>query len=336
MLTLTLLQYAFYFAVLLLLAVPLGYYIARVFEGEATLAQRVFGPLERGLYRLGGLDPHEQMSWRRYAGALLLFNLVGGLLVYALQRLQGLLPLNPQALPGVSPLIALNTAVSFVTNTNWQAYAGETTMSHLTQMAALTVQNFLSAATGMAVAVALARGFSRHNSAGLGSFWVDLTRGTLYVLLPLSVLLATLLVSQGVVQTFEGSVTVTTLEPQPAPPGAPPGDQKIALGPVASQVAIKQLGTNGGGFYNANSAHPLENPNALSNILQLLAILLVPAALCFTFGALVRFRRQGWMLFWTMTALVLPALLVCVAAEQTPKPPAERSGAGPAFGEPGG
>lgn len=309
-------QYAAYFVVLVSLAVPLGRYIARVYEGDARLAARVLGPLERGIYRLAGVHAGEEMSWKRYAACLLAFNLAGALLLYALQRIQGYLPMNPAHLGAVGPGLAFNTAVSFASNTNWQAYIGETTMSHLTQMAGLTVQNFLSAATGMAVAVVLARGFARKSVATLGSFWVDLTRGTLYVLLPLSLTLAGLLVSQGVVQTFSGSTTVSLVEPQTSPAGQTVTEQVIPLGPVASQIAIKQLGTNGGGYYNANSAHPLENPTPLSNLLELLAILLIPAALCFSFGAMVRSRRHGWALFATMVALVLPLLILCATAEQ--------------------
>jgi K+-transporting ATPase ATPase A chain len=312
---LTLTQYAVYFALLALLAVPLGRYVADVYEGRARLAQRLLGPFERRVYRLSGISADEEMSWRRYALSLLVFNLAGTLAVYLLQRWQGALPLNPAGLPAVNPGIAFNTAVSFATNTNWQCYGGETTMSHLTQMAALTVQNFLSAATGMAVAVALARGFARRGAATLGSFWVDLVRGTLYVLLPLSLLCAGLLVSQGVVQTGRGELAAELVESQAGVPL-----QAIAIGPVASQVAIKQLGTNGGGYYNTNSAHPLENPTLLSNLIQVLAILLLPAAFCFAFGRLVGSRRHGWMLFAAMTALLVPLLLVGAAAERAGNP----------------
>ncbi|MCU0982628.1 MAG: potassium-transporting ATPase subunit KdpA, partial [Pirellulaceae bacterium] len=315
-----LLQYAAYFAVLLLAAVPLGLYMARVYEGRATITGKVFGPIERGIYRIAGIRTDEEMSWKRYALCVLAFNLAGALLVYCLQRLQGHLPLNPAHLPGVRPEIAFNTAVSFATNTNWQAYGGETTMSHLTQMAGLTVQNFLSAATGMAVAAALARGFARRGAAALGSFWVDLTRGTLCVLLPLSLLFAGLLVSQGVVQTFDGSTTVHLVEPQTSSSGQAITEQILPLGPVASQVAIKQFGTNGGGYFNANSAHPFENPTPLSNLLELLAILLIPAALCFTFGAIVKSRRHGWVLFAAMVALVVPLLVLCATAEHGGNP----------------
>jgi len=293
-------QLGLYLAVVYLLACPLGRYVARVYEGEPTFASRALGWLERGLYRLFGVRPEEETGWRTYAVAALAFSAAGFVLLYLLQRLQGVLPLNPQGFGPVSPHLAFNTAVSFVTNTNWQAYGGETTLSHLVQAAGLTVQNFVSAGTGMAVLAALLRGFARRNAATVGNFWVDLTRSVLYVLLPLSLVLALALVSQGVVQTFRASVTAELVEPLPA------GDsvvatQRIAVGPAASQVAIKQLGTNGGGFYNVNSAHPLENPTPLSNFLELLAILLIPAALCHTFGRMVRDPRQGWAVLAAMT-----------------------------------
>jgi K+-transporting ATPase ATPase A chain len=275
-----------YLVVIVGLGYPLGLYMARLYDGTSPVLGWL-GPLERLLYRVAGVRADEEMSWRRYASALLLFNLFGVLVVYGLQRLQGVLPLNPAGLPGVPPEVAFNTAVSFATNTNWQAYGGETTMSHLTQMAALTVQNFVSAATGLAVLVALIRGFTRRLTETIGSFWVDLVRGTVYVLLPLSLVLALVLVSQGVVQTLDGAVELAPAAA--AGQETEPASRQIALGPVASQVAIKQLGTNGGGFFNVNSAHPLENPTPFSNLLQMLAILLIPAALCFTFGA----AREG-------------------------------------------
>jgi K+-transporting ATPase ATPase A chain len=308
-----------YLAVLTVLAVPLGTHLARVFAGESRLV-RVLLPLERGLFRLAGVDPAEEMTWRRYAVSVLLFNLAGLLVTYALQRLQPTLPLNPAGLPAVDPYVAWNTAVSFATNTNWQAYGGESTMSHLVQMAALTVQNFVSAATGLAVAVAFIRGFVRRSASGLGSFWVDLTRATLHVLLPLSALLALALAWQGVPQTFAHEARLALRDPVRTGPGEVVTEQVVALGPVASQVAVKQLGTNGGGYYNANSAHPYENPTPLSNLLEALAILLLPAALCFTFGALVKDRRQGWTIYAAMVAILLPLTFATVVAEQGGNP----------------
>lgn len=313
------LQLVLFLALLLAAALPLGRYMARVYSGEARWASRILGPVERAFYRLAGVRADEEMSWKKYAGAVFLFGLLGMLVVYALQRLQAWLPLNPAGFHGVPPEVAFNTAVSFATNTNWQAYGGETTLSNFTQMSGLTVQNFVSAATGMAVLVALIRGFTRHTAEGLGSFWVDLTRSALYVLLPLSFVLALLLVSQGVVQTFSGSATARLLAPFAAA-GGPVVDQHLALGPAASQIAIKQLGTNGGGFFNVNSAHPFENPTPLSNLLQVLAILLIPAGLCFTFGAMVKDRRQGWAIFTAMAGIFVPLLFAVVALEQAGNP----------------
>jgi K+-transporting ATPase ATPase A chain len=314
-----LMEVALYFAVLTVLAVPLGAYIARILSGDARSGGGVLGRLERGLYRLAGVDPGEQMSWRRYAAALLLFNGLGLLAVHALQRLQGSLPLNAARLPAVDPRVAWNTAVSFATNTNWQAYGGEATMSHLVQMAALTVQNFVSAATGIAVLAALVRGFVARPGSGLGSYWVDLTRITTRLLLPLAAVLALLLVWQGVPQTFSAEARWPLLSTASDTGGAAK-EQVVALGPVASQVAIKQLGTNGGGYYAANSAHPLENPTPLTNLLESLAILLVPAALCFAFGALVRDRRQGWTIYAAMLVILVPLTLATIAAEQRGNP----------------
>ncbi|MFO0696459.1 MAG: potassium-transporting ATPase subunit KdpA [Polyangiales bacterium] len=319
-------QCGVYLVVLTALAVPLGVFMGRVYSGEPTWAGRLFGPLERWLYRLAGVDPDEDMGWKRYAAAVLVFNFAGLFVVYALQRLQASLPLNPQRLAAVSPEVAFNTAASFATNTNWQAYGGETTMSYLVQMLALTVQSFVSAATGMAVLVALVRGFVRKGANGLGNFWVDLTRSTLHILLPLSIVLALLLVSQGVVQTFSPSVHASLLDPTTTGDGRAVSEQVIAVGPAASQIAIKQLGTNGGGFFNANSAHPFENPNAITNFLELLAILLIPAALCFTFGTLVRDRRQGWAVYAAMILLFVPLLALCVVAEQHGNPRLEALG----------
>jgi K+-transporting ATPase ATPase A chain len=342
-----LLQLGFYLLVLLALAKPLGAYMARIYAGEPALLNAVAAPLERGLYRLCGIDPAREMRWSGYAVAALAFNVAGFIIVYALQRLQGLLPLNPQHLGAVSPHLAFNTAISFVSNTNWQSYGGETTMSYLTQMLGLSVQNFVSAATGMAVLVAFVRGFQRVASDTIGNFWADLVRTTLYILLPLSFVLALLLVSQGVVQTFSSYQAASLVQPldveQPKldAAGQPLVDaagnpltervhvteQTIALGPAASQVAIKQLGTNGGGFFNVNSAHPLENPTPLSNFFELLAILLIPAALCCTFGALVKDPRQGWAVLAAMTVVFVGLLGVAYWAESAGNPVVEQLGA---------
>jgi potassium-transporting ATPase potassium-binding subunit len=315
-----LIQCVLYLAVLVALGIPLGAYMARVYEGRSVVGNRVFGPLERLVYRLAHVPPDEDMSWQRYAGSVLVFNLLGALAVYALQRVQSVLPMNPEGLPAVSPPVAFNTAVSFATNTNWQVYGGETTLSYLSQMTALTVQNFASAATGMAVLVALIRGFVRRNADGIGSFWVDLTRSTLHILLPLSVVLALLLVSQGVVQTFGPYAEATLLDPVATSDTTAASTQTIAVGPAASQIAIKQLGTNGGGFFNVNSAHPFENPTPLSNLFEMLAILLIPAALCFTFGAMVKDRRQGWAVLAAMLLIFVPLLFMAVSAEQAGNP----------------
>jgi K+-transporting ATPase ATPase A chain len=320
------LQLGPYLCLLLLLAKPLGAYMARVYQGERTFLGPLIRPLERLLYRAAGVRAGEEMDWRTYALAMLVFNALGIVAVYALQRLQGLLPLNPQHFGAVSPDSALNTAISYATNTNWQGYAGETTMSYLTQMAGLTVQNYLSAATGMAVLMALVRGLMRRSASTLGNYWVDLTRGALYILLPLALLLAIALVSQGVVQTLGPYRTVSLLQPAQDAQGQVITEQVIPLGPAASQVAIKQLGTNGGGFFGANSAHPLENPTPLSDLLEMLAILLIPAALCYTFGVMVGDTRQGWALLVLITATFVLALGVTVWAEQTVTPALARLG----------
>jgi K+-transporting ATPase ATPase A chain len=314
------LKLALHLAVLLALAAPLGAYMARVYSGEASWAQRVLGPLERILYRLAGVRADEEMSWIRYSASVLAFNLGGLLVTYAVLRLQQHLPLNPVALGPVEPGLAFNTAVSFATNTNWQAYGGETTMSLFTQAAALGVQNFASAATGLAVLVALVRGIARRSAASIGSFWVDLVRSTVYVLAPLSLVFALVLASQGVVQTWRATATATTLEPWRGPDGALNREQVIAVGPVASQVAIKQLGTNGGGFFNANSAHPFENPTPVTDFLELLAILLIPAALCFSFGAMVKDRRQGIALLAAMLVVYVPLAAATMRAEAAGNP----------------
>jgi potassium-transporting ATPase potassium-binding subunit len=309
------LQFAFYIIVLLALVKPLGVYMARVYQGERTFLTRIIAPVERLLYRLAGVKPEEEMDWKTYAVALLLFNLVGLLFLYLLLRLQNLLPLNPQDLGPVSPALAFNTAVSFATNTNWQSYSGETTLSYFSQMLGLTVQNFLSAATGMAVLIALIRGISRHTTDKLGNFWVDLTRSTLYILLPLALVLALALVSQGVVQTFQPYAVTQTVDQ-----AAGPATQTLPLGPVASQVAIKQLGTNGGGYFNVNSAHPFENPSPLSNFLEMLAILLIPAALTHTFGKMVGDPRQGWAILVVMTLVLVAMAGLAIWAESQGNP----------------
>jgi K+-transporting ATPase ATPase A chain len=314
------LQLIFYIVVLLALAKPLGTFMARVYQGQPTFLDAVLGPLERLIYRLSGVNPEEEMNWKVYAIAVMLFNGLGLIAVYGLQRLQAFLPLNPQAFGAVSPDSSWNTAVSFATNTNWQGYGGETTMSYLTQMAVLTVQNFVSAATGMAVMVALIRGIARHTTRDIGNFWADLTRSTLYILIPLSLVLSLALVSQGVVQTFSPSQTATLLQPTTDSAGQAVTDQVLAVGPAASQIAIKQLGTNGGGFFNVNSAHPFENPTPLSNFLEMLSILLIPAALVYTFGKMVGDTRQGWALLATMTILFTVMLGVALWAEQSGNP----------------
>jgi K+-transporting ATPase ATPase A chain len=316
-------QIAVFLAALLLAVKPLGAYMARVFEGERVALDRVFGWLERLVYRACGVSDvaaAREMRWTTYAGAMLLFNGVGVVVLYALQRLQGSLPLNPDGMASVPPELSWNTAVSFVTNTNWQSYGGETTMTYLTQMCGLAVQNFVCAASGMAVLVALVRGIARRTTSTLGNFWVDLTRATLYVLLPLSFVLAVVFVSQGVVQTFSPAHHATLLQATKDAAGQSVTEQVIAVGPVASQEAIKQIGTNGGGFFNANAAHPLENPTPLSNFFNLYGLMLVPAALTYTFGRMVKDTRQGWAVLAAMLAIFLPLLWLCVAQEQGGNP----------------
>ncbi len=309
------LQLVLYIVVLLALAKPLGSYMAKVYQGERTFLNRRLDPVERFIYRISGVKPEEEMNWKTYAIAAMLFNLLGLLVVYSLQRFQAVLPLNPQGLGAVTSDSSWNTAVSFATNTNWQGSGGETTMSYLTQMLGMNVQNFVSAAMGMAVLVALIRGMTRHTTKEIGNFWVDLTRSTLYILLPLSLVLALALVSQGVVQTFSEYKTVTLIQPSAEVSG-----QVIAVGPAASQVAIKQLGTNGGGFFNVNSSHPLENPTPLSNFLEVLSILLIPAALVYTFGKMVGDTRQGWALLAVMTIIFVALLGVAVWSERGGNP----------------
>jgi K+-transporting ATPase ATPase A chain len=311
------LQVALYFIALVAAAVPLGRYMARVYSGDPVFLSRLVSPLEKWIYRCCRIDAEQEMTWKAYAGGLLMFNLTGAIALYLLQRTQGFLPLNPHGFPAVSPDLAFNTAVSFATNTNWQAYGGETTMSFFTQMAGLAVQNFASAASGMAVLLAFIRGLKRTLSQTIGNVWVDLTRSIIYILLPLSLVLAIFLVSQGVVQTLQSPARVQLLEQAKDEKGNALSGQEIPLGPGASQVAIKQLGTNGGGFFNANSAHPLENPTPLSNFAEMLAILLIPAALCITFGRMLGDRRQGWALLAAMMAILIPLLGVCLVSEQS-------------------
>ena len=309
-----------YFVVLLLLAYPLGLYMSAVYEGRRVFLTPVAGPLERLVYRILRVDPAEEMSWKRYALAVLWFSLFGLFLLFGIQLLQGVLFLNPEHLPRVDPYLAFNTAVSFITNTNWQAYGGETTMSYLTQMGGLAVQNFLSAAAGGAVCLVLIRGFTRRQSETVGNFWVDMTRGTLYILLPLSLILSVALVSQGVIQNFRHYQEAALIAPFKGAGGREVAGQVLPQGPAASQIAIKQLGTNGGGFFNANSAHPYENPTPLSNFLEVLAILLIPAGFVFMFGRMVRDMRQGRALFIAMSFIFLVALVALNIFEQEGTP----------------
>jgi K+-transporting ATPase ATPase A chain len=329
-----------YLAVLLALVKPLGSYMARVYQGDWTFLHPMLNRVERLIYRLAGVRPDSEMSWKEYAWTLLLFNLLGFLALYALQRFQSRLPLNPMGFGPVSSDSAFNTAVSFTTNTNWQSYGGETTMAYLTQMLGLAVQNFLSAATGMAALVAFIRGFARSAAKGIGNYWVDLVRSILYVLLPLSLVLALVLVSQGVVQSFKAYQPVPLLQttnyekPKLDSAGHPVKDSKgnpvtetvvvkeqvLPLGPAASQIAIKQLGTNGGGFFSTNSAHPFENPTPLTNFLEMLAILLIPASLCYTFGRMVGDTRQGWAVLGAMTLIFCLLLGVTLWSEHSQNP----------------
>ncbi|MGA1980593.1 MAG: potassium-transporting ATPase subunit KdpA [Sedimentisphaerales bacterium] len=309
-----------FLSILILSAKPLGIYIARVFEGKPAVLNKWFLPIEKLIYRLCSINPEEEMTWKTYAFAMMAFNIIGLLTVYLLQRFQHFLPLNPMRMPAVSADSAFNTAVSFATNTNWQGYAGETTMSYLTQMLGLAVQNFVSAATGIAILIALIRGFIRRESNNIGNFWADLVRATLYILLPLAILLSVALVWQGVVQTFKPAQVIELVQPLTGSDGKLVTTQVLPLGPAASQVAIKQLGTNGGGFFNVNSSHPFENPTALSNLLEMTAILLISAALCYTFGYMVKDRRQGWALLIAMLIIFVPCLWVCIQIEQEGNP----------------
>src|SRR6266498_1157816 len=314
------LQLIFYIVVLLALAKPLGSFMAKVYQGERTFLDPVLSPIERFIYRLSGVKPDQDMNWKSYAIAVMVFNVLGLIVVYLLQRFQGVLPLNPEGLGAVTPDSAWNTATSFATNTNWQGYSGEVTMSYLSQMLGLTVQNFLSAATGMAVLIALIRGIVRHTAKGIGNFWVDLTRTTLYILIPLSIVVALAITSQGVVQTFRPYKTVTLLQPTVDPNGNTVTEQVLAVGPAASQIAIKQLGTNGGGFFNVNSAHPFENSTPFSNFIEMLSILVISGALCYTFGVMVGDTRQGWAILSTMTVIMVAFLSLAVWAEQGGNP----------------
>ncbi len=313
-------QLILYICLLFVLSFPLGLYMAAVYEGRKTLVSKLIEPLEKLTYRLSAVNRQEEMDWKQYAIAMFVFNILGLLVVYALQRLQFFLPLNPQALAGVSADSALNTAVSFASNTNWQGYSGEQTMSYLTQMLGLNVQNFVSAATGMATVVAFIRGFTRQSTNLLGNFWVDMVRSVYYVLLPLSVCVAVILVSQGVVQTFDASATYHPMESIKDAKGADVSAPTIALGPAASQIAIKQLGTNGGGFFNVNSSHPFENPTPLSNFFEVLSILIISAGLCWTFGAMVGQMRQGAAIFVSMAVIFLGLLVVCAIFESQGNP----------------
>ncbi len=326
------LQMTLYIGALLLLVKPLGAYMACVYEGRPNFMKKALGWLETLTCRLCGINADTAMTWSTYAVAVMLFSLLSALAVYMLQRVQGFLPLNPQHFPGVAADLSLNTAISFATNTDWQSYNGETTLSYLTQMLAMTVQNFVSAGVGMAVLVALIRGIRGKQIANLGNFWVDLIRGVVYILLPLSFVLAIGLVSTGVVQTLNPYKSVPLVQPVSYSNPVTGTDGKLMnqtvwvkhqilpLGPAASQVAIKQLGTNGGGFFGVNSAHPFENPTALSNFLEMLAILLIPAALCYTYGTMVGDTRQGWALLVTMLLIFVPLMIGCVAAEHTANP----------------
>ncbi|HEU5086633.1 MAG TPA: potassium-transporting ATPase subunit KdpA, partial [Roseiflexaceae bacterium] len=302
------------------MAKPLGWYMARIYAGQPAVLNRVCAPFERLFYAMAGTRADDEMDCKQYAAAMLLFNMLGFVTVYPVQRVQPLLPFNPQSFGAVAPDSAFNTAVSFATNTNWQGYAGETTMAYFTQMLGLNVQNFVSAASGMAVLAALIRGITRRSAATIGNFWVDLVRSVIYILLPLALGLALLQTSQGVVQSFAAYQNVALLQAQADPSGNQIAIQTLPLGPASSQVAIKQLGTNGGGFFNANAAHPFENPTPLSNLAEMLAILLIPVALCYTFGSMVGDTRQGWALLAVMV-LIFVALLALAAWAEGHAPP---------------
>lgn len=305
------LQIGLFLLIIIILTPLLGSFMAKVFKGERNILTPLFGGFEKHIYRVCGIIRDEEMSWKRYLFSLLIFNFFGFVVLLMLQLLQTYLPLNQQGLPNIPFHLALNTAISFMTNTNWQSYAGETTLSYPVQMAGLTVQNFVSAATGIAVILALIRAFTIRKGSSIGNFWTDMVRAVLYILLPLSIIMTLLLVSQGVVQTFSSSVTVTTISGN---------EQIIPLGPAASQIAIKQLGTNGGGFFNVNSAFPFENPTPFSNFLEMLAILLIPASLTYTYGKMIKNQKHGWIIFSTMMVLLIAGLTASLASEYTHNP----------------
>ncbi|MEO8401389.1 MAG: potassium-transporting ATPase subunit KdpA [Gammaproteobacteria bacterium] len=325
-------QFFLYLLITIVLVKPLGWYMAQVYQGKSFGLNRILQPFEHLIYRICFIEAEREMSWKKYLSAMLIFNLFGLLAIYFIQRAQAILPLNPEHFSSFSPDLAFNTAVSFATNTNWQAYIGESTMSYFTQMTAMTVQNFLSAATGMSLVIAFIRGLIRHEEKTLGNFWVDTVRGTLYILLPLSFIFAVILTSQGVIQNFKPYQPIqlrqaisyqqskTDASGKPIVETIHVTTQTIPMGPVASQVAIKQLGTNGGGFFNTNSAHPFENPTPLSNFLEMLAILLIPAALCYTFGLMARDKRQGWVVFIAMMIMFIPFASAAICAEQYGNP----------------
>ena len=324
--------YLLFFTILVVLVKPLGNYMAKVFQGENTFLSRWLTPLEDAFYRFTTIDPSDEMDWKTYTKSILCFNFLGIIFLYLLLRFQGLLPINPQSMPAVPPFLAINTAVSFVTNTNWQNYGGETTLSYLTQMLGMTVQNFLSAGTGIAILIAFIRGLTRQNTRQLGNFWVDLTRSVLYILLPLSFIFGLILVSQGVVQTLSNSITVNLIQPY-IHEGRIISQQVISVGPAASQIAIKHLGTNGGGFFNANAAHPFENPSALTNLLLMLAQTCIPAALTYTFGKMAGDTRQGWAVLIAMLVIVMIFSGLAFVAEASPNPQIGRLGIDQSPGE---
>jgi K+-transporting ATPase ATPase A chain len=313
-------QIVLFVVILIALAKPLGSFMARVFNGERNFLSPVLAPVERFTYRMLGTKTDEEMNWKKYTVAVLLFALLGVVTLYLIELLQGVLPFNPQHLPGVSPALAFNTSISFNTNTNWQNYGGETTMTYFTQMVGLTVHNFLSAAAGIAVLMAVIRGFTRHTAQTIGNFWVDMTRCVLYILIPLALILSIVLMSQGVVQTLSKYKTADLLQSTQDASGQTITQQIIAVGPVASQEAIKLLGTNGGGFFNTNSAHPFENSTPLTNFLEVMALLVIPVALCYTFGKMVGDTRQGWAILSAMLIIFVVMLSVCVWSEQSGNP----------------